>query len=604
MKKPRHLLLIIVSVVMAFALAFTVACSGSCSSCSSCGEAKLASIELDAAEAKTEYYTGETFTSEGLKITAVYSNKKTNDTLTANSEGVSVDSTAYKKNAIGAYEIKVSYTEGDVTCDASYTVTVNEVTLSIDTSTVQVLYIVNQDNFSSDNLVVKRTVTTPTETTTTTLSASDYTIDNGGFNKAKVGTYVVTVNCTYGGKTISASYTVRVIEPRQGLQVTLKGDYQDKSTITLEGTTTEVAVADLSEAASWIQVKQPDKYGVVAANAPVLDPEDYTVEVYQGQSKIETEGLETLGGGAYTIWVTMDGEDNDGEPFVYYGFQLIYVIDNVKSIVLNSGCPTTQARDLNNTMYDNWTFTVTYESGATNDNIQSTDSGISLPVINTNKEAEGDDKNADYSDTVVVTYTEKNAKREVKTVETEEITYTLTGNVIDTSVAHFDVSKLTTGDITDNNTSLSSGGVIFNLYADGSNKFNVDSNTKKINLPSGITVDGKTELSISQRLKSGGKSTSTARYITFNTSKNFTIYVYGFSSSSSDANRHLTLAANDTAVKFGNVDDTKPFTEGVDASGSTITARVMQVSSVTKDTTFTLGFDNAINVYYICIVFN
>lgn len=599
MKKPKHLLLAIVAVAMSLALSFSVACSGSCSS--SCGGAKLSSIELDTEDVKTEYYTGETLSTEGLKITAVYSDKKTEE-LTLETEGVRVDTTEYQRYTVGTYEIKVSYTAGEVTCNASYNVNVSEVTLSVDTSNVKVLYIVGEDEFTSDNLVVKRTVTTTEGSTSTTLTSSEYNLDKGGFSHTKVGDYVITVSATYNYLTINASYTARVIEPRQGLEVTLKTDYQSKSTITLQGTEADVAVADLSQAGDWIQVRQPDKYGVVADNAPILDASKYTVEVYEGQNKIQNADLATLGGGAYTVWVTMNGEDNNGEPFVYYGFQIVYVIDNVKSIELDDSCSTTMVRNLENTMYKSWQFNVLYDSGKTV-KINSDASGLDLPAINTNQEAAGEDKNANVTGTVVASYSEKNAKREEKNVKSEEITYTLTGKVVDTSVAHFSMGDLATGDITDSNTTLTSGGLTFTFVATSSSKLVVDASSKKITLPSGITVDDKTEVTVANRLKSGGKSSDTARYLSFTTNKNFTIYGYALSGSSSDATRKLTLSASESTVKIGDVDSVKSFNEGVDVS-DTPSARAQKVTDVTKETTFNFGFSASINLYYICIVFN
>lgn len=602
MKKPKHLLLAIVAVAMSLALSFSVACSGSCSSsCSSCGGAKLSSIELDTEDVKTEYYTGETLSTEGLKITAVYSDKKTEE-LTLETEGVRVDTTEYQRYTVGTYEIKVSYTAGEVTCNASYNVNVSEVTLSVDTSNVKVLYIVGEDEFTSDNLVVKRTVTTTEGSTSTTLTSSEYNLDKGGFSHTKVGDYVITVSATYNYLTINASYTARVIEPRQGLEVTLKTDYQSKSTITLQGTEADVAVADLSQAGDWIQVRQPDKYGVVADNAPILDASKYTVEVYEGQNKIQNANLATLGGGAYTVWVTMNGEDNDGESFVYYGFQIVYVIDNVKSIELDSSCSTTMVRNLENTMYKSWQFNVLYDSGKTV-KINSNTYGLDLPAINTNQEAAGEDKNANVTGTVVASYSERNAKREEKTVKSEEITYTLTGKVVDTSVAHVSMGDLATGYITDSNTTLTSGGLTFTFVATSSSKLVVDASSKKITLPSGITVDDKTEVTVANRLKSGGKSSDTARYLSFTTNKNFTIYGYALSGSSSDATRKLTLSASESTVKIGDVDSVKSFNEGVDVSG-TPSARAQKVTDVTKETTFNFGFSASINLYYICIVFN
>ncbi len=599
MKKPKHLLLAIVAVAMSLALSFSVACSGSCSSsCSSCGGAKLSSLELDTEDVKTEYYTGETLSTEGLKITAVYSDKKTEE-LTLETEGVRVDTTEYQRYTVGTYEIKVSYTAGEVTCNASYNVNVSEVTLSVDTSNVKVLYIVGEDEFTSDNLVVKRTVTTTEGSTTTTLTSSEYNLDKGGFSHTKVGDYVITVSASYNYLTINASYIARVIEPRQGLEVTLKTDYQSKSTITLQGTEADVAVADLSQAGDWIQVRQPDKYGVVADNAPILDASKYTVEVYEGQNKIQNADLATLGGGAYTVWVTMNGEDNDGEPFVYYGFQIVYVIDNVKSIELDSSCSTTMVRGLKNTMLESWKFNVAYESGKSVQ-IAYNASNLKIPSFNPNQAAEGDNPAADYNGEVTATYKEFNAKHELKTV-THKISYTLTGAVISQVISTVSFDDLNKGDYYGADASENMG-LIGNLKVDGSLKISFAHTTKDkmtVKENSSATKIPDTDYSYTKYLNTGGASRITRRALKIELEEGYEYSVTVYANGNGSTGRYVSVYQGE---KTSDMTEANGATVGSsDLDGTAISANTFENIKKSDGNYLYIGGTASINIFFIVV---
>ncbi|MDE7440382.1 MAG: bacterial Ig-like domain-containing protein, partial [Clostridia bacterium] len=84
----------------------------------------LQSISVDASKAKTEYFVGDEFTSEGIVVTATFSNSE--DPVTLNTNEYTVDSSAFNKAQAGTYAIKVSSTYENVTKDASYNVTVNK----------------------------------------------------------------------------------------------------------------------------------------------------------------------------------------------------------------------------------------------------------------------------------------------------------------------------------------------------------------------------------------------------------------------------------------------------------------------------------------------
>ncbi len=117
MKRLKQLLVIGLAVVMAFAF-------------SACGKKDdtttsktLSSISVDSSAAKTEYTVGESFSSDGIVVTATYDDATT---ATIASGSYTVDSSAYKSSTVGTYSITVSYTESEVTKTSSYSVTVAE----------------------------------------------------------------------------------------------------------------------------------------------------------------------------------------------------------------------------------------------------------------------------------------------------------------------------------------------------------------------------------------------------------------------------------------------------------------------------------------------
>ncbi|MBR5076787.1 MAG: bacterial Ig-like domain-containing protein [Bacteroidales bacterium] len=83
--------------------------------------ATLTGITVDASAATTTFTVGDTFTSEGIKVTATYSDESTKD-VTAAATVTAPDMTTAGENK----EVTVSYTEGDITKTATYTIMVNE----------------------------------------------------------------------------------------------------------------------------------------------------------------------------------------------------------------------------------------------------------------------------------------------------------------------------------------------------------------------------------------------------------------------------------------------------------------------------------------------
>ncbi|MBO6074562.1 MAG: C10 family peptidase [Paludibacteraceae bacterium] len=108
--------------------------------CGAAVDCELTGITLNTDNVKKAFVTGDTFTSEGLVVTANYSN--CND---KNKTSMSVV-TAPDMTVAGTKDVKVSYTEGDVTKEASYQITVTDpvtytVTWSVEGEETKVVYV-------------------------------------------------------------------------------------------------------------------------------------------------------------------------------------------------------------------------------------------------------------------------------------------------------------------------------------------------------------------------------------------------------------------------------------------------------------------------------
>ena len=154
----------------------------------------LDSITLDTSDAPTTFNVGDTFSYEGLSVTANYDDGS-DDIVTPTS--VSTPDLA----SAGQKTVTVSYTEGGVTKTATYTVTVNAVSLvAIEVSDPKTAYYVG-DTF------VKPTVTA----TFSNGSTSDVTDSAtfSGYNMSSAGNQTVTVSYT-NGTTETTSYSITV----------------------------------------------------------------------------------------------------------------------------------------------------------------------------------------------------------------------------------------------------------------------------------------------------------------------------------------------------------------------------------------------------------
>ena len=154
---------------------------------------------------KTTYELGEDLDTTGLVVTAHYDN---NTTATV----TNVTVTGYNKNQSGEQTITVSYTEGDVTKTATFTVTVAEPT-PIYEKTLENITIAGPTKTTyeyGEELNTAGLVVTAHYSDNTTATVTNVTVT--GYNRNQSGQQTITVSYTEGGVTKTATFTVTVGE--------------------------------------------------------------------------------------------------------------------------------------------------------------------------------------------------------------------------------------------------------------------------------------------------------------------------------------------------------------------------------------------------------
>lgn len=216
MKKFKHIIVLLLALIMAITIPLAA-----CDSCSS-KKKTLQSISLNTDNVKKEYLYGETFTAEGLVVTAVILNTKKNTTeeITLEESEYTVVSGSFRSDYASEYTITVSYTYRKVTKTADYNVTVSSGLLSIalDTSKAKTLFYTG-DSYSSAGLVV--TAKLINESEPKTVAVSDCEIDTSAFDNTKAGKYDIKVSYTAQGATKTAVYQVKVIDILDRIELNL-----------------------------------------------------------------------------------------------------------------------------------------------------------------------------------------------------------------------------------------------------------------------------------------------------------------------------------------------------------------------------------------------
>lgn len=170
-------------------------------------EVKLSSISVNTSAAKTAYVVGEEFTTEGLVVTANFSDG-TSKVVT----DYTVDSSSFDSSKKGDYFIKVIYNYNDTVKQRSYRVGVTSIldtqnyVIGITATGAKQTY-AYEDVFTSEGLVVTAYYK---DGTTKELSSTEYKLDSSAFNSKARGNYEIVISYEeifYSG-TASASVKV------------------------------------------------------------------------------------------------------------------------------------------------------------------------------------------------------------------------------------------------------------------------------------------------------------------------------------------------------------------------------------------------------------
>ena len=264
-------------------------------------ERSLDSISLDTSDAPTTFNVGDTFSYEGLSVTAYYDDG-TDDIVTPTSVSTPSMSSAGQKT------VTVSYTEGGVTKSATYTITVNAVTLtSIEVSGAKTAYYVG-DTF------VKPTVTATFSNGSTSDVTNSATFS--GYNLSNVGNQTVSVSYT-NGTTETTSYSITV---------------------------TAVVVTSLSISGYTTSFKVGDTFsfgGTVTANYNNGSTEDVTASATYTGYNMSTSGNQTVtvsyGGQSTTYQISVIDSSGATDSTQYSLVNSVGDIEVGKSYIITNG---------------------------------------------------------------------------------------------------------------------------------------------------------------------------------------------------------------------------------------------------------------------------
>ena len=524
----------------------------------------LVRLELEESSVKTSFFVGEEFSAEGL--TGVVRLRDTaGSSITARTEEVTledlvVDSSEYKKDTVGVYTIKVSYTAYDKTVEDTYTVTVeqqvrlSEITLGIAESAK---YYSLGEEFSTDGLTVTATIydflnEKVEDVHEVALTDPNLEIDSSAFNNQQEGDYKINVSYTENGVTVEQSYTVYV-RMGAGLYLEINGNPDSASYVLAKGGTT----VDLSQ----IDVFIADVQG----KTDVQLTEGYTMQVFRGSAENEYPVSENTfvadKAGAYNVWVRYEKYNIPNTDIVVDldDFIIIYVTDELQSIELNEGAVLTQEAGPDE-ISKTWTFTATYSSGAEKQ------LGIDDVIV-------GDDFSTviqTENGVTTVTYKEVDSTGKEMTASCE-VKYVITAPSVPVQRYEFNASV---------------------VYADTA-KDTVIANTELIE--GVLSTIG--EVQVKDKTTNDDKYTkaiqiSSSKYLTINVSGVSTITVYAATSSSdtSAAARGLVLAG--TGEVTG---------DGLTATSNNSKEQVEFVFEVSSAGTYTLKGTDSMNIFEVVI---
>ena len=579
MKKLKALLAAALACVFALSLA---GCVPEQTEESAADELVLSLVEVDTTNAKTEFFVGEQFSTEGLVVTRSGRNL-TQETVFYQEEvpldECTIDSSAFKSDTVGEYVITVSYTLGEVTKSDEYTVSVvrpvRPYRLILDESGAKKMFGIGEE-FSSDGL--KATAFDYDYSAQKELEPYDVTasiaVDSSAYNAEVAGSYEIVVSYTKDETTIQASYNVSV-KVGAGLEIVLPEDAvvdaNGAMSVDLQKGGTTVDFGD------WVVNR-------VNANGDVdkVVTEDITFEVYNAATPVAVNGTSFTAteGGAYNVWAVLEGYQlpDSEETFTLKSFVIIYVMDSLKSITFNadaSGTLVTQPAG-SDIISKTWTFTATYSSGATK---QLTAEDVVIEGLTTTAVTAAGVAN--------ISYTEPNAKGDSMSANTT-VNYTITeavgGDGVTVIIDSEEISALSS-----TITAETKINDYISITASADKSVSVDSNSK--------TYEDK---SFTHRIKLGGEGTNVQRSLKLITAEdNARIIIYAMSSSSSESRT--------AALYDGTFVDKNSTPEAVVGNTINVPGDKLNKYEFTVEEAGTYYFasqSGGLNVYGIEIVFN
>lgn len=579
MKKLKALLAAALACVFALSLA---GCVPEQSEEPAADELVLSLVEVDTTNAKTEFFVGEQFSTEGLVVTRSGRNL-TQETVFYQEEvpldECTIDSSAFKSDTVGEYVITVSYTLGEVTKSDEYTVSVvrpvRPYRLILDESGAKKMFGIGEE-FSSDGL--KATAFDYDYSAQKELEPYDVTasisVDSSAYNAEVAGSYEIVVSYTKDETTIQASYNVSV-KIGAGLDIVLPEDAvvdaNGAMSVDLQKGGTTVDFGD------WV-VNQVNANGDVDK----VVTEDITFEVYNAATPVAVNGTSFTAteGGAYNVWAVLEGYQlpDSEETFTLKSFVIIYVMDSLKSITFNadaSGTLVTQPAG-SDIISKTWTFTATYSSGATK---QLTAEDVVIEGLTTTAVTAAGVAN--------ISYTEPNAKGDSMSANTT-VNYTITeavgGAGVTVIIGSEEISALSS-----TITAETKINDYISITASADKSVSVDSSSK--------TYEDK---SFTHRIKLGGEGTNVQRSLKLITAEdNARIIIYAMSSNKSESRT--------AALYDGTFVDKNSTPEAVVGNTINVPGDKLNKYEFTVEEAGTYYFasqSGGLNVYGIEIVFN
>ena len=598
MKKLKVLLSVVLTCVLALSLA---GCASNCGGETTTTEdvIELVLIKTDTSNAKTEFFIGDEFSTEGLVVTSTTRNR-TQGTVSYDAPvdlaDCTIDSSAYKADTVGTYTINVSYTLGEITKTADYSVEVvrdiRPSRLVLDDSEVQKSFNVN-DEFTYAGL--KATVFDYNYKTNTELEgrdvSSEITVDSSAYKKDAQGEYTINVSYTQYETTINSSYVV-IVKLGAGLAFDVPSDISGftsdeygrlTTTLGTDGTTIDFS--------SW-KVNAVDANGVVESD--VTDKVAFSAYLNNTPVTVTDKQIQAEKAGAYNIVAKLDDYTIPGTEEVVdlSAFVIVYVTDalDAQLTLVTEGAVLTQEQGTDE-ISSTWNFTAKYASGATK-TISSKE--VDIEGLNTNQVTD--------NGVATVTYIEENCKGETMTA-TCEVKYTITERqaaLAGTAGISFEDLTFGTGDITGEYDPALHGSLTIDDENDlllSSTVINTSTNNFGVrDVPATITTRTGEEINLTKALYTRGGSRTNRRAIQFvlpDEGVEYTIRVWASVDSADQLNRHVAYYNGAVSGNYANL--------AALGDQLTTTPSVRELTNVGGGTWY-IGGDASIYIHYIEII--